>query len=127
MKSDAILLIFRMACRHPAKLQRICLKAPNMWISHFTSVFFQLKQYTNLPASPPPLLFMLSPSRLMCALCLFLFSLSVRFPDGLNRRVFRADFGILLWHGSWTLILVAGWIERIRAGITGMEPDICWS
>lgn len=85
IKSDAILLIFRTACRHPAKLQWICLKGLNMWISHFTSVFFQLKQYTNLPASPPPLLFMLSPSRLICVRCLFLFSLSARFPNDLYR------------------------------------------
>ena len=62
IKSDAILLIFRTACRHPAKLQWVCLKELNMWISHFTSVFFQLKQYTNHPASSPPTPFMLSPS-----------------------------------------------------------------
>lgn len=52
IKSDAILLIFRMACRHPAKLYWICLKGLNMWISHFTSVLFQLKQCTNHPAPP---------------------------------------------------------------------------
>lgn len=72
IKSDAILLILRTACRHPAKLQWVCLKGLNMWISHFTSVFFQLKQYTQTIPRPPPLLFMLSPSG-CCAFCLSFF------------------------------------------------------
>lgn len=59
IEGDAILLIFRMACRHPAEFLVDLPKRLNMWINHFTSVFFQLKQYTNHPASfffffPPP-------------------------------------------------------------------------
>lgn len=83
IKSDAILLIFRTACRHPAKLQWVCLKGLNMWINHFTSVFFQLKQCTNHPASPTTPLFMLSLVAGFCFVPVLLFSLSVPFLSGL--------------------------------------------